>query len=93
LVTIDQGGFNKVYAFNDVTGVVDWIHTPTVAAAGSGPSLANGVVYYFNGTKTEALDVTSGTSLATEAGGVAYQAPAIAQGHLYTPGSSLVTYG
>jgi hypothetical protein len=93
LVTIDQGGFNKVFALNDATGVVDWTHVPTVAAAGSGPSLANGVVYYFDGTKTEALDVTTGGPLATEPGGVAYQAPAIAQAHLYTPGANLNTFG
>jgi outer membrane protein assembly factor BamB len=93
LVTVDQGGFAKVFALQLGTGVFDWIHTPPAAGVGSGPIIANKVVYYFNGAATEALDLFTGLNITSRPTGVAHQEPIISQAHLYTPGGALTTYG
>jgi hypothetical protein len=70
----------------------------TIAAAGTSPLVANGVLYLAGGNRVGAYNPTSGALLwqdATLAGGVHWQSPVVANGKLFMQDSSghLNAYG
>lgn len=90
-VTEYNGSQTLALALNGTTGSTDWTFTPSSMwkGSGSGPIVANGVLWYNNGVITDAVNISSGTEagIITNGFGAPAVPPTVSDGQLFIPSS------
>ena len=91
-VTEYNGSQTLALALNAATGSVDWTFTPDAMwkGSGSGPIVANGVLWYDNGVSTDAVNIASGAEAGMITNGLGAQQlpPTVSDGQLFIPSAS-----
>ncbi len=92
-VTENQAAASPLYALDETTGAQLWHHQDAATGSkGSGPTLANGLVYFYTGAAgtVDALDAATGvlaSAIATKNTATAFS-PVVSDGDLFVTGSA-----
>ena len=91
-VTEYNGTQTLALALYGSTGTIEWTFTPNAMwkGSGSGPIVANGVLWYDNGVSTDAVNISSGAEAGIITNGLGAQQlpPTVSDGQLFIPSAS-----